>query len=113
VTIGNAADQVERGVDLASIEAGVDLVQHQHTWTHGEALGELQALAVGQRQSAGARAGELAETGDVQVLRGIDIEVATGDITCILGSNGAGKTTLLRKISGVVTKEACSGPPRG
>lgn len=40
--------------------------------------------------------------GDVQVLWGIDLEVPSGDITCIVGSNGAGKSTLLRTISGMV-----------
>jgi branched-chain amino acid transport system ATP-binding protein len=44
--------------------------------------------------------------GDVQVLWGVDLEVAAGSITCIVGSNGAGKTTLLRTISGVVKTRA-------
>lgn len=41
--------------------------------------------------------------GDVQVLWGIDLEVRSGEIVCIVGSNGAGKTTLLRTVSGLVT----------
>ena len=40
--------------------------------------------------------------GDVRVLWDIDLAVAAGEITCIVGSNGAGKTTLLRTISGLV-----------
>ena len=40
--------------------------------------------------------------GQVQVLWGVDLDVAQGEITCIVGSNGAGKTTLLRAISRVV-----------
>ena len=40
--------------------------------------------------------------GDVQVLWGIDLEIQTGEIACVVGSNGAGKTTLLRTISGMV-----------
>lgn len=40
--------------------------------------------------------------GDVQVLWGIDFEVAEGEIACIVGANGAGKSTLLRTISGLV-----------
>jgi len=40
--------------------------------------------------------------GGVQVLFGIDLEVAPGGITALLGANGAGKTTTLRAISHVL-----------
>ncbi len=39
--------------------------------------------------------------GQVQVLRGIDIDVQEGEIVAVLGSNGAGKSTLNNNISGL------------
>ena len=38
--------------------------------------------------------------GAAQVLWGVDLEVATGEITCLLGRNGVGKTSLLRAVTG-------------
>ena len=34
--------------------------------------------------------------GTLEVLRGIDFEIGTGEVVCILGPSGSGKTTLLR-----------------
>jgi branched-chain amino acid transport system ATP-binding protein len=41
--------------------------------------------------------------GEVEILRGIDLEVGAGDMVAVLGSNGAGKTTLNMTISGLVS----------
>lgn len=40
--------------------------------------------------------------GDREVLKGIDLEVAEGEILAVMGSSGGGKTTLLRCISGLI-----------
>ena len=44
--------------------------------------------------------------GDIRILWGVDLEVAEGEIVCLVGSNGAGKTTLLKTISGLVRPTA-------
>ncbi|MDN5762213.1 MAG: ABC transporter ATP-binding protein [Microlunatus sp.] len=38
----------------------------------------------------------------LQVLHGIDLEVAQGQIVAVIGANGVGKTTLLRSVSGLL-----------
>jgi polar amino acid transport system ATP-binding protein len=37
--------------------------------------------------------------GDLEVLRGIDLEVRTGEVVCVIGPSGSGKSTLLRCIN--------------
>ena len=40
--------------------------------------------------------------GIVEVLFGLDLSVAEGELVVVLGANGAGKTTTLRAISGMI-----------
>jgi branched-chain amino acid transport system ATP-binding protein len=46
--------------------------------------------------------------GDVQVLRGVSLNVNAGEIVSLVGSNGAGKSTTLRNISRLVRPRAGS-----
>ena len=36
------------------------------------------------------------------ILRGVDLDIESGDFVCLIGPNGAGKSTLLRTISGLL-----------
>ncbi|MBT2487336.1 amino acid ABC transporter ATP-binding protein [Streptomyces sp. ISL-96] len=45
--------------------------------------------------------------GDNHVLRGIDLEVARGDVVCVIGPSGSGKSTLLRCVN--LLEEPSSG----
>ena len=44
--------------------------------------------------------------GHVQVLRGVSLDLAPGEVLCLLGRNGAGKTTTLKAIMGLVRPRA-------
>ena len=46
--------------------------------------------------------------GDVRVLWDVSLEVAAGELVCIIGSNGVGKTTLMRCLSGLLQPSAGS-----
>ena len=41
--------------------------------------------------------------GGVEALKGVDLEIPTGELTTLLGPSGCGKTTLLKIIAGLIT----------
>jgi ABC-2 type transport system ATP-binding protein len=51
--------------------------------------------------------------GHLQVLRGVDLDVARGSIFALLGSNGAGKTTLVRILSTLLGWDAGTAEVNG
>ena len=50
--------------------------------------------------------GVFAGYGGGDVLKGVDLTVTDGSITCVVGPNGAGKSTLLKVISGLIHPRA-------
>lgn len=40
--------------------------------------------------------------GNIQTLHGINMTIATGQVTCVMGRNGVGKTTLMKNIMGIL-----------
>ena len=65
-----------------------------------------RARAAGETKLLVCRDVDVAYDG-TQVLFGVDLDVAEGDVLALLGTNGAGKSTLLRAIAGV--QEASNG----
>jgi branched-chain amino acid transport system ATP-binding protein len=59
---------------------------------HSEALLDVRDLRAGY--------------GETEVLRGVDLTIAPGEIVAVLGSNGVGKSTLNRALSGIVRARA-------
>ena len=46
--------------------------------------------------------------GGIRAVKGIDLEVAQGELVCLIGANGAGKSSTLRAIAGMTTPAAGS-----
>jgi simple sugar transport system ATP-binding protein len=47
--------------------------------------------------------------GNIHALRGVNITVRQGEVTCVLGDNGAGKSTLIMSLRGIIRR---FGSPR-
>ncbi len=58
-------------------------------------------------------AGLVKSYGDLEVLRGVDFEVAPGSIFALLGSNGAGKTTVIKILSTLLRTDGGSAMVNG
>lgn len=43
--------------------------------------------------------------GHVEALRGVDLEIAEGEVHALVGDNGAGKSTVVKTLSGVITPD--------
>jgi branched-chain amino acid transport system ATP-binding protein len=46
--------------------------------------------------------------GGIQAVRDLSLEVAPGEMVCLIGANGAGKTTTLKAISGLIAPQSGS-----
>lgn len=44
--------------------------------------------------------------GRIEAVHGIDLDVAAGQVVCLIGANGAGKTSILRALSGLLRPAA-------
>src|SRR5882672_6387005 len=47
--------------------------------------------------------GVVAGYGAGDILKGVDLQVDPGTVTCLIGPNGAGKSTVLKTVSGLLT----------
>ncbi|HVW30954.1 MAG TPA: ATP-binding cassette domain-containing protein, partial [Acidimicrobiia bacterium] len=110
---GGIGQALERIRDLAvrrlARRHGINLVEAA---ADGSAGGAAEPVAVSPAPVAGAPVlslrGLTASYGSLQVLFGVDLDVAEGEVVALLGTNGAGKSTVLRAVAGLLPATAGS-----
>jgi simple sugar transport system ATP-binding protein len=50
--------------------------------------------------------------GAIRALRGINLTVNAGEVTCVLGDNGAGKSTLIKIVGSAPPQRGCAAGRR-
>lgn len=63
-------------------------------------------LSLSQPDAAGLAVRQLVKTFDRPVLRGLDLDVAPGEVLALTGPSGAGKTTLCRVLAGLEQRDS-------
>jgi putative ABC transport system ATP-binding protein len=71
---------------------------------------QLKSLKIEQRTSVAVRCDNVTKTfgsgnAAVRALRGVDLEVCTGELMMLVGPSGSGKTTLISVIAGVLSRD--------
>jgi ABC-2 type transport system ATP-binding protein len=69
-------------------------------------MGKSMNEAIGDKPAAIKVSGLRKSYGDVRAVRGVDLEIAPGEVVALLGPNGAGKSTMVDAILGLARPDA-------